>query len=194
MQRKGRIFRYCDDAVICCKYKKDAARIRAALAKRLEKYKLKLNEEKTKVVKFSKAGTRKGKRQEAFNFLGFPIYLGKSSSGLIIPKLKSCGKRIKSKLKRINEWCRDIRNKHKLQVIWGIFCSKLRGHIQYYGVTFNWKAVKSFVRLAVNIMFKWLNRRSQRKSFSWDKFELFIQRNPLPKIKIYHSVIKETAT
>ena len=146
------------------------------------------------MVKFSKASARRGKKQEAFDFLGFTIYLGKSKSGRIVPKLKSCGKRIRSKLKRVNEWCKDIRNKHKLQVIWDKFCSKLRGHIQYYGVTFNSKAVKSFVRLAVNIMFRWLNRRSQRKSFSWDKFELFIQRNPLPQEKIYHSIFKEKRT
>jgi RNA-directed DNA polymerase len=183
---KVELFRYCDDGVICCRYKKDANRIKTAFAKRLEKYKLKLNEEKTKIVNFSKASARKGKKQGAFDFLGFTFYLGKSSKGLIIPKLKSCGKRIRSKLKRVNEWCRAIRNKHKLQVIWRTFCSKLRGHIQYYGVAFNYKAVKSFVRLSVNIMFKWLNRRSQRKSFNWKKFELFIQSNPLPKVKTYH--------
>lgn len=33
---------------------------------------------------------------------------------------------------------------------------------------------------------KWLNRRSQRKSFNWEKFTLFIDRYPLPKIKIVH--------
>ena len=65
-----------------------------ALAKRLEKYKLKLNEEKTKVVRFSKKGFREGEEQEVFNFLGFTFYLGKSRKGNVIPKVKSCGKRI----------------------------------------------------------------------------------------------------
>ncbi|WP_375359839.1 reverse transcriptase domain-containing protein [Candidatus Tisiphia endosymbiont of Nemotelus uliginosus] len=48
------LFRYCDDAVICCRYEEDAKKIKAVLARRLEKYKLKLNEEKTKMVRFSK--------------------------------------------------------------------------------------------------------------------------------------------
>ena len=88
------LFRYGDDAVICCRCKEDANRIKTALAKRLEKYKLKLNEEKTKVVRFSKEGFRDGEEQEAFNFLGFTFYLGKSRKGNVIPKVKSCGKRI----------------------------------------------------------------------------------------------------
>ncbi|MFP3017817.1 MAG: tetratricopeptide repeat protein, partial [Candidatus Tisiphia sp.] len=40
-------------------------------------------------------------------------------------------------------------------------------------VTFNIKAVRGFIRQSVKILFKWLNRRSQRKSFSWEKFCLF---------------------
>ena len=122
----------------------------------------------------------------------FIFYLGKSKKGRIVPKVKSCGKRMSSKLKKVNDWCKYIRNKHKLPVIWKIFCSKLRGHIQYYGVTFNSKAVSNFIHQAVKIMFKWMNRRSQKKSFTWDKFYLFIERNPLPKAKIYHTLMKKT--
>lgn len=183
------LFRYGDDAVICCRYKEDANRIKIALAKRLEKYKLKLNEEKTKVVRFSKKGFREDEEQEVFNFLGFTFYLGKSRKGNVIPKVKSCGKRISAKLKRVKDWCKDIRSRKKLTVIWQSFCSKLRGHIQYYGVNFNYKAVRIFVYQAVKILFKWLNRRSQRKSFTWDKFKLFIERNPLPKVRIYHQIL-----
>lgn len=51
---KVKIFRYADDAVICCEYEEDAIKVKAALAKRLTKYKLKLNEEKTKMISFSK--------------------------------------------------------------------------------------------------------------------------------------------
>lgn len=183
------LFRYGDDAVICCRYKEEANKIRTALTKRLKKYNLKLNEDKTKSVRFSKKGLRQGVKQEAFNFLGFTFYLGKSRKGKVIPKVKSYGKRISTKLTRVKDWCKDIRNNNKLPTIWQSFCSKLRGHIQYYGVSFNYKAVSIFVYQAVRILFKWLNRRSQRKSFTWGKFKLFIERNPLPKVKIYHQIL-----
>lgn len=192
---KGRVqlFRYCDDGVICCRYTEDAKKIKEVLAKRLEKYKLKLNEDKTKMVKFSKISAKKGEKQEGFDFLGFTIYLGKSQKGRIIPKLKSCGKRIRSKLKKVSEWCKSVKDKYKLKTIWELFCSKLRGHIRYYGVSFNSKAVKSFVNHSVKIMFKWLNRRSQRRAFDWNKYNLFIQNNPLPKVKIYHNLLEQKA-
>ena len=47
------IFRYADDAVICCENAKDAERIRMALPKRLSKFKLRLNEDKTKTIVFN---------------------------------------------------------------------------------------------------------------------------------------------
>jgi RNA-directed DNA polymerase len=75
--------RYCDDVVICCRYEEDAKKIKEVLVKRLEKYKLKLNEEKTKMVKFSKRKLYQGVKQETFDFLGFTWYLGKSRKGII---------------------------------------------------------------------------------------------------------------
>lgn len=78
-------------------------RIRIALAKRLEKYKLKVNEEKTKVVNFSKSKSSQNVKQETSNFLDFMFYLGKSRKSKIILKVKSCSRRISSKLKRVND-------------------------------------------------------------------------------------------
>ena len=54
------LFRYCDDLVICCQYDRDAQRIRRALPKRLARYQLRLNEEKTRMVSFSKRAYQAG--------------------------------------------------------------------------------------------------------------------------------------
>lgn len=182
---KVEMFRYADDMVICCRHKKDAERIKSVLSKRLAKYKLRLNEDKTKMVSFSRRKQRHGIKQGAFDFLGFTFYLGRSRRGNVIPKLKTSGKRFRSKLNRVTEWARKNRNRLPLKQLWKTFCSKLRGHIRYYGVSHNGDKVDKFVFAAVKIMFKWLNRRSQKKSFNWEKFSLFRQRNPLPPVKIY---------
>lgn len=179
-----RLFRYCDDAVMCCQYESDALRIKEALGKRLAKFKLKLNEEKTKMINFRKEVGNKA----AFDFLGFTHYLGRSKKGRIIPKLKTIGKRLRTKLKRVNEWARNIRNKVKLRVIWERFCLKLKGHINYYGVSHNSKQISRFVYQATRIIFKWLNRRSQRKSFNWEEFAKYMEQFPLPQVKIYHKL------
>jgi hypothetical protein len=40
----------------------------------------------------------------------------------------------------------------------------------------------------VKSLFKWLNRRSQRKSYSWEGFNEMLKVYPLAKPKIYVSV------
>lgn len=102
-----------------------------------------------------------------------------------MPKVKTHGKRMRAKLKNVNEWAKLVRNKYRLLYIWKLFCSKLAGHIRYYGVSFNHE-VGTFVEKAVEILYKWLNRRSQRKSFDWPKFQLFMKAHPLPVNKVYH--------
>jgi group II intron reverse transcriptase/maturase len=182
------IFRYCDDAVIACQYEQDAQRIVHALAKRLAKYKLQLNEDKTRCVRFSQREATQGVRQETFDFLGFTFYLGRSRKGSTIPMVKSSGKRLRVKLKRVSEWASEARHRYKSMDLWRIFCAKLRGHIQYYGVSFNMMYVTRFLEAAKRILFKWLNRRSDRRSFNWEQFNLFLQANPLPKARVHHAL------
>lgn len=185
---KGRVklFRYADDAIICLETESDAKRIREVLPKRLAKYKLSLNEEKTKMVAFSKKKASHGIPQGTFDFLGFTFYIGKSRNGFIIPKLKTSKERLRSKIANATKWIKENRNKTRLKDLWKTFCAKLRGHSQYYGVSFNAAAIRCFLWETTRIMFKWLNRRSQKKSFTWDNFRLFMERNPLPKARICH--------
>lgn len=167
--------------VACCELDTDAKRIKEAIGKRLKRFHLDLNEEKTKLVSFSKIKFRQGIRQETFDFLGFTFYWGKSQRGIVIPKLKTRGKTLSSKLKKVNDWARRNRNRYKLVKLWKIFCMKLAGHQNYYGVSHNTKYVEIFLDRAVRIMFKWINRRSQKRSFAWDKFKLFLEKWPPPK-------------
>lgn len=183
---KVKLFRYADDAIICCEKTDDAVQIRKVLPKRLEKYKLTLNEEKTEMVEFSRQKVLLGIPQGTFDFLGFTFYWGKTRNGRIIPKLKTSSKTIRKKLDKVTEWCKETRNKLNLKDLWKTFCSKLRGHTQYYGVSFNSERIGNFFYESTRIVFKWINRRSQKKSFTWEKFGKFMEKNPLPRAKICH--------
>ena len=183
---KVELFRYADDAVICCQYEEDAIRVREVLPKRLARFMLQLNEEKTRMVKFDKMKAKHGVMQETFDFLGFTFYYGKTKFGKITPKLKTKPKAMNSKLKKVKQWFKEIRNQKSMKEIWKMFCAKLRGHIQYYGVSHNIKSIQKFLNECKRIAFKWLNRRSQGKSFNWKKFEKFLKKNPLPLAKVVH--------
>ena len=58
----------------------------------------------------------------------------------------------------------------------------------YYGITDNFQSISKFRREVVKSLFKWLNRRSQRKSYSWEGFNEMLKVYPLAKPKIYVSV------
>jgi len=78
----------------------------------------------------------------------------------------------------------EVKDKYDLHKIWDIFCSKIRGHVQYYGVSFNYEWVRRFIYEALKIVFQGLNRRSQRKSFSWEQYFQFVLKYPPPQAKI----------
>lgn len=182
----GRVemFRYGDDLVVCCQYEHDARRINKALKSRLDKFNLQLNEEKTKLVSFAKRAYHGDNKPETFDFLGLTFYWGRSRKGALISKVKTNGKRLRSKLKKVNLWGRKVRNKYPLPVIWRIFSQKLEGHIRYYGVSYNLRAIQKFRHQARRILFKHLNRRSQRKSCNWAQFARYEKIYPLPKARI----------
>jgi hypothetical protein len=174
--------------IICCQYNKDAERIKSALAKRLAKYGLKMNVEKTKLAKFSKRKQNQGVKQETFDFLGFTFYIGKSKKGYYLIKMKTNGKRFRSKLKKVNDWACAIRNKIPLKQVMKKAAAKARGHIQYYGVSHNFAGVSLFMYKVRVILFKWLNRRSQRKSFDWEQFQKYLDKISFPEAKICHKL------
>lgn len=180
--------RFADDFVVVTTSEEQAKAFLDKLKHRLEHCGLRLNEDKSKVVKFSKEELSKGIQQGVFCFLGFQFYLGKSRRGNTIPRLQTDPKRLRKKLESIKDWCTKTSRRHKLLEFWPTICAKLQGHINYFGVSLNLRRLASFIFLSTRIVFKILNRRSQRKSFTWEKFNLFLARNGCPKARITYSL------
>ena len=174
------------DVPLRCQYEEDAERILTSLSKRPGRYGLKLNAEKTRLVSFSKSAYSRGRKQDAFDFLGFTFYIGRSRKGYAQPKVKSSGKRLCVKLNRVSEWSWKATRRYRLGELWRRFRVKLLGHIRYYGVTFNAGHVSKFLHAAMCILYRWVRRRSQRSTLSWEQFLQFIRANPLPKVRVYH--------
>jgi RNA-directed DNA polymerase len=194
------IIRYADDFVICVQHKDEAEKILKALKLRLGKFNLELAEDKTRIIEFgryAKEGVnKKGKKKpETFNFLGFTFYCGVNRKGNFKVGVRTERKKFSMKIKEMNKWFKDIRNKGNMKTWWQILCSKLRGHYQYFGISGNYDSIKRFYYLTERFLFKWLNRRSQRKSFNWDKFEeyLKIHKLPTPRIvfNLYYKVVED---
>jgi len=61
---------------------------------------------------------------------------------------------------------------------------KLHGHYAYYGITGNYAALNRFKYEVHRRWHKWLNRRNRKRELLWDKFNLLLQRYPLPNPRI----------
>ena len=64
---------------------------------------------------------------------------------------------------------------------------KLLGYYNYYGVTGNFQSLNNFVYQATSLLFKWLNWRSQRKSYNWQGFKEMVKYFGIAKPRILHA-------
>ncbi len=179
------LLRYADDSIAVFEFESDAQRFMRVLPKRLAKHGLRLNREKTQLLEFGKRRAwqvfKQGGHIPTLDFLGFTHYWGRSRNGKARLKRKTSKKRFRRALLSINQWLRQERNAHKLPELWQVVGQKLRGHFNYFGVSDNSLALYRFARAVHSLLFKWLNRRSQRRSFTWESFLRYQARHPLPK-------------
>lgn len=186
IQGYAEIIRYADDFIIGAQTKPEAMRILEEVKQRLKKFKLEVSIEKTGIVEFGRYAKQnsinRGKsKPDTFDFLGFTHYCSKSRKGNFLMKVKTNKKRRNAKLKEMNQWLKAVRNQAKIKDIWEILSSKLRGHYNYYGVSSNNTEISSFYYRTVKLTYKWMNRRSQKRSFNWDEFNKYLHKYPLPK-------------
>ena len=191
------LVRYADDFVCCFQYREDAERFYNELIVRFHKYGFDLAEEKTRILKFGRFAQRdldKFRQQgnlnrtkpETFCFLGFEFYCSKGKqSGKFCCKVKSDGKRVRTKLAKLKAWLVANRNLN-MDAVFKHFNNVLNGYYNYYAVTCNLRMVRSFRYRVCEMIFKWMNRRSQRKSFSWDRFKQILSSHPIvePVVKV----------
>lgn len=169
------IVRYADDAVFFFESEDVAKKFAVALGKRIAQYGLELNKEKTNIISFDKS------KQNTFDFLGFTFYWGKKGRGGKQPlKVKTQQKVLYKKIQEFDHWIKSVRSRIKLKEIWKLTKAKLVGHYNYYGYADNLPKLNHFYAEAIGSLFKWLNRRSQKRSFSWEQFKRKLELNPLP--------------
>ena len=126
-------------------------------------------------------------RVETFDFLGFTHYCGKSKIGKFRVKRRTAKKKFNAKVKEMKIWIKDHRYMKVTEMIKQINI-KLRGHYQYYGITDNGYMITLFKRCVNKLLWKWLNRRSQRKSYTNEEFITMLKQNPLLQPKIYVNI------
>lgn len=189
------LVRYADDFVMVFELEQDARKVFEVLPKRLGRYGLTLHPEKTRLIPFQRPRNpyepkEPGKPEPGtFDLLGFTHHWDRSRKGFWVVRRRTMARRLTRAVKAITAWCRkhiheEVAEQHRALSL------KLKGHNAYYGVTGNWEALARFKDAVEETWRKWLNRRSQKARMWWPKFKRLLERYPLPKPVVVHSIYR----
>jgi RNA-directed DNA polymerase len=160
------LIRFADDFVCVFEKEEEAQRFYEVLGKRLGKFKLDLSAEKTQIIPFS---TKRTVGSSSFNFLGFEFRWGKDRAGKPHVNKRTARKSLRDSLRRFKLWCQENRHRH-LSDLFKALNVKLRGYFNYFGVHGNLPSLALFHYHTIKFLWKYLNQRSQRKSYNWEGF------------------------
>lgn len=197
LRGRAMMVRYADDAVLCFESEADARRVMEVLPKRLGRYGLALNEDKTALVDFRIRAERDEDDDSPsgghrFELLGFTHFWARSRKGRWIVKRKTAKGRFGRSLSRVAQWCR--RNRHRsVREQHAALSRRLRGHYAYFGITGNGSALCRFRHEVERVWRKWLARRSHHAGMTWERFSRLLHRYPLPPARVVHSVYRLAA-
>ena len=166
LQGEAYFVRFADDFIIMFEYEEEAKAVYEFIKKRLAQFGLELEEDKTRILPFG----RNSNTTDTFDFLGFTHYNGKTRYGKYTVGHKISRKKKKIFKAKLKKWVKDNRN-IDIKIFMTALDRKLIGTNNYYCISGAYHEVRSLYNHAKFVTFKWLNRRSQRKSFTWEKFQ-----------------------
>ena len=182
-------FRFADDFLACFEYQEDARAFRQRLEDRLEGFGLQLAEDKTRSIEFGRfareSARKRGAKPEEFTFLGFTHYCGKTRQGYFKLKRRTSRKKLGASLGEFTDWAKKARCVMRKGEMLRMARRRVVGHLNYYAISDNSERCSYYVYRTTRILFKWLNRKSQRRAYTWASFNqaLIWVKWPKPRIR-----------
>ena len=187
MRGEAHLVRYIDDFAVCFQYRADAERFQEALGKRLGRFFLELEPDKTRLIEFGRFASRrakvKGRKPETLYFLGFTHFCSLNLNGNFKIGRKTEKSRFKRSVHNVCELMREIRH-------WSIsdqvkeINQVLRGHYAYYGLGGNYRSLVKIYNIAERYWRRMLSSRSRKGNVTWEKFQKIKELFPLQRPKI----------
>ncbi|MGZ8238009.1 MAG: group II intron reverse transcriptase/maturase [Methylobacter sp.] len=187
----AKLVRYADDFLACFNREDEAKRFMTEMQERLGQFGLEVEPSKTWLIRFGSQAAKEcskdgAKRPATFNFWGFTHYVGKSRRGRFVVGRKTQRERIAKKLKEVSQRLAELRTQGGIAMM-RYAKRHLSGHIAYYAVSGNARQISKYAHLISRLLYKWLNRRSQKRSFNWVKFSKILK-EWMPSLRIRHNL------
>ena len=181
-------FRFADDFVACFQYPSDAAAFRQKLAERVQAFALELAEDKTRCIEFGRFARddarKRGEKPKEFTFLGFTHYCGTTKKGYFKVKRRTSRKKLGQSLRKFTDWARRARCVLRKGEMLRQARNRAKGYLNYYAITDNSDRCSYYVYRVKRILFKWLNRKSQRRAYTWPSFAQALACINWPNVRI----------
>ena len=176
---KGEMYliRYADDFVVMFQYEEEARKFYKMLIERMNKFKLELAEDKTRILPF---GRFKGTKEE-FDFLGFTFSNGKTLNGKYRPNIKTNKKKLKQKLEVAKKWLHDKMHEPSIR-------KKITGHYAYYGINGNYSSLLKYYKYLKYTWYYTLRKRGQKNKIKYLDYLRIWNYLDIPTPKIYVNI------
>jgi group II intron reverse transcriptase/maturase len=185
---KAYYFRFADDFLACFQHKSDAEDFKRRLKDRLEGFGLELAQEKTRCIEFGRyareSAYKRGEKPEEFTFLGFTHYCGKTKRGYFKVKRRTSRKKLGQSLRNFSDWAKKARRVLRKGEMLRQARARVIGYLNYYAITDNAERCGYYAYRVKHILFKWLNRKSQRKAYTWQSFSQALTWVKWPRLRI----------
>jgi group II intron reverse transcriptase/maturase len=180
MRGRAMMIRYADDFVCAFQFANDAERFYKVLPKRLKKFNLDVAEDKTSLLRFSRFH---GGRKRHFVFLGFEFFWGRDAKGKARLRRRTAVIKQKATMSKFYQWIRAMRSL-KLREWLPKLKRKLVGFRNYFGLPDNSRSLSGMYDYVLHTLYKWLNRRSGRRSYNWSSFKKMLEYFTIESIKV----------
>jgi RNA-directed DNA polymerase len=183
------VVRYADDLIVGFQRGDDAHRFWQELRGRLAKFRLELSAAKTRLIEFGRfAAERRARRgagrPETFEFLGFTHICATTKNGRFKVQRVTAKRRMRAKLRELRQ---SLYARRHLPIPeqgrW--LGSVVQGHLNYFAVPDNTRAIGVFRDRALRHWLKALGRRSQRSTVTWERMQRWAARW-IPPARVLH--------
>lgn len=169
--------RYADDIIVHCKTEEEAIKLKIQITERLQKCKLELHPEKTKIV-YCKDSNRNGDgKNEKFDFLGYTFRPRSSRNRhgkLFTNFTPAISDKAKNKIRDATKVkLKEVKSNGSLTEVAQIINPAVLGWINYYG-KFNAAELWSVVRYIEDKVLKWVKKK-YKKLQSWKERIKWVQ-------------------
>lgn len=182
--------RYADDVLFTFGQMEEAQVSHKCLIARLDAFGLTVNAAKTRIIhcgpKIARWHAEAGKEMPTFSFLGFLHVWGQSMNR----KRNEIFWRIKRRTdparyrKKLSETKKHLMERRHSKGLIPYTISVVRGYLNYFAVNDNLSRISQFLACIKRLLYRALNRRSQKRSYTWERFQKVLDLNGYPRASV----------